>query len=218
MITIGSHASNVTDLSFCNDNKLFITLSNDNYINVWHIKNIKNPILILQSNSICKNALLHYFGKGVYHAICHNNSSVYTFKLNLSEISNQEQKNLLPSNEISIPEANLINLRLINNETNNIQSLFILFGSVFKLQIKTLKYAKNYLEFKENKIILNSLNNQENNQIQISKSEIVSKNAKILNEVEMTNTDIHPSNLKDSEFKKVYDLITKTVNNHFNLG
>jgi hypothetical protein len=116
-------------------------------------------------------------------------------------------KNVLPSSEITLQDSNLMNLKLVNNETNKIQSLFILFGTPFKLQTKTLKYAKNYLDFKESNIVINSINNQENNQNNQGKHEIDSKNVKILNEVEMTNEKA-VSNIKESEYKKLYDLIS----------
>lgn len=117
-------------------------------------------------------------------------------------------KNVLPSNEIILQEKNLMNLRLINNETNQIQSLIILYGTPYKLLTKTIKYAKNYLDFKESTILINSSLNQDNNHNNEAKMDINNKNAKILNEVEMTNNDKSFNTLKDSEYKKLYQLIS----------
>ncbi len=131
----------------------------------------------------------------------------------MSEISKEDNmKNVLPSNEISLQEKNLMNCKLMNNETNKIQSLFILYGTPFKVMTKTIKYAKNYVEFKESNIVINSTLNQENIQTKQSKGDINNKNAKILNEVEMSNNEKVFNSLKDSEYKKIYDLILTVFN------
>jgi hypothetical protein len=73
---------------------------------------------------------------------------------------------------------------------------------------KTIKYAKNYLEFKQSNIILNSALHQDNIQTNQTKGDIYNKNAKILNEVEMSNNEKVFNSFKESEYKKLYDLIS----------
>ena len=109
----------------------------------------------------------------------------------------------------------MINLKITNNEINKIQSLFILFGTPFKIQVKTIKYAKNYLDFKESNISINNSNNQENNDLEVNKSkasELDNANARILNEIEMANNENVITTIQESQYKKIYDVISSQVN------
>lgn len=111
-------------------------------------------------------------------------------------------KNVLPLCEISVKDSNLINLRLINNDSNKVQSLFLLFGTTDNLHSKTIKYAKNFLEFKETNIVINSLKNKLERD-----SEIDGGGATIPNDIDMKINGKAYNELTESKFKNLYNLI-----------
>lgn len=217
--TIGTHSSQISQVTFSNDSKFVLSSTEKDYfVYLWDWKSNTNkaPTVSLQLNSLTNKTIIRKVENSadIYHAFSFNNEYVYGHLINLEDINKNKSSNapLLRNFQLHAPEKNLINLEFdlaedeFISDRNTSLNLIAVYGNTFvtsNVAVRKIKYANNFKNFVSNEVILPAVRSEAN--LVNSKLEkgkvIVNKNFAVLNEIEMNennrNEGTHHSEVED---------------------
>jgi hypothetical protein len=143
-LTVGIHNTDIKELGFSIDGRLMYSTSDKEYrVNIWHRKNLGTPLFTLSTNYIPGKVIIQQIDSGVYHAVIFNEKNINGYKLVLDDGFNYEKP--IKADFHIESDNSILNIKL----DKQVYNLVILYGSVYNLHSKFIKYAKNAREFKQ---------------------------------------------------------------------